>query len=260
MAAGDNVLLEACGLRFDVAGRTLLENIDLTVHADEHVAVIGPNGSGKSTLLRCLYGWHRPAAGTVRLAGQDIGQMAGPIRARAIGVLTQDGESGLGLNIADVVSLGCSSARLQGAEAQKALEEALDAVGLSGWGERRMETLSGGERQRVMAARALAQLPAVLILDEPTNHLDIRHQLDVLAAVRARQGAAVATLHDLNLAARWADRLYLLDRGRIVATGTPQNVLDPAVISRVYGTEVMRDVDPKSGGPRLSFYRAGDVS
>jgi iron complex transport system ATP-binding protein len=139
-------------------------------------------------------------------------------------------------------------------EDRVAIARALAAVGLDGWRERPFAPLSGGEKQRVLFARALAQDPSLLILDEPTNHLDIRHQLDLLDLARGLGVSVIATLHDLNLAARWSDRLCLLDQGRVRAVGTPDEVLDPDLIGSIYGVLVDRDRDPRSGHVRLSFH------
>ena len=135
-----------------------------------------------------------------------------------------------------------------------AVQEALHAVGLAEWQGRPFAPLSGGEKQQVLFARALAQRPALLILDEPTNHLDIRHQLELLRAAQAQRVSVVVTLHDLNLAARWCDRLCLLQAGRIRTTGPPDQVLTPELIGAVYGVHVERDADPRTGRPRLSYY------
>lgn len=250
--------LVATALHFSAAGRPILDGVDLAVAPGERVGVIGPNGSGKSTLLRCLYAWHVPASGAVLLDGADLHALAPGHRARSIAVLAQHAESGLGLMVGEVVALGrLPHRRAWGrtdAEDAAAIEEALLAVDLASWHGRPFAPLSGGEKQRVLFARALAQRPGLLLLDEPTNHLDIRHQLELLEAARARGISVVATLHDLNLAARWFDRLVLLEGGRIRMTGTPDAVLTPALVGAVYGVAVERDQDPRTGRPRLSYY------
>lgn len=247
--------LSADGIHFAAAGRPILAGIDLAVAPGECLGVIGPNGSGKSTLLRCLYAWHRPASGTVLLDGADVATLAPNHRARAIAVLAQHGEPGLGLTVAEVVALGRLPHRtLRGwAEDDVAVLEALAAIGLSAWAQRPFAPLSGGEKQQVLFARALAQQPTLLILDEPTNHLDIRHQLELLRAARSRGVSLIITLHDLNLAARWCDRLCLLQDGRIRITGPPHAVLTPELIGAVYGVHVECDTDPRTGCPRLSY-------
>ena len=250
--------LAATAIHFSAAGRPILGGVDLDVAPGERLGVIGPNGSGKSTLLRCLYAWHTPRSGAVLLDGTDIFTLPAHRRARAIAVLAQHGEAGLGLTVGEVVALGRLPHRLAWGRAEMddavAVADALAAVGLAAWRDRPFAPLSGGEKQQVLFARALAQRPALLILDEPTNHLDIRHQLELLRAARRQEASVVVTLHDLNLAARWCDRLCLLQAGRICATGPPDAVLTPALVGAVYGVQVDADHDPRTGRPRLSYY------
>jgi iron complex transport system ATP-binding protein len=250
--------LEAGSIHFAAAGRDILNGIDLVLAPGERLVVIGPNGSGKSTLLRCLYAWHRPSAGAVLIDGTDVFDIPAERRATTIAVLAQQSETGLGLSVGQVVGLGRLPHRrawgAEGAADRAAVDEALADVGLAGWHERPFNPLSGGEKQRVLFARALAQKPSLLILDEPTNHLDIRHQIEVLDVARRRGISIVASLHDLNLAARWCNRLCLIDQGRVRAVGSPDEVLTPALIGAVYGVAVDRDRDPRSGHPRLTFH------
>jgi len=258
-AAGAVALgIEARAIHFAAAGRPILNGIDLEVAPAERFGVIGPNGSGKSTLLRCLYAWHRPSAGAVMLDGIPLDEIAPRERARRLAVLSQEPASTLGLTVAEVVSLGRlphhEGWRRESAEDQHAIAEAMAVTGLRHWRERPFAPLSGGEKQRVLFARALAQKPALLILDEPTNHLDIRYQLELLDIARQLGISVVTTLHDLNLAARWCDRLCLVVAGRVRAVGTPADVLDPEIIGQAYGVVVDRDVEPRTGRPRLAFH------
>ena len=250
--------LDAVALDFSIAQRKLLDGVALTLNPGERFGIIGPNGSGKSTLLRCLYAWHRPDSGSIRLNGHDLLTMNSARRACEVAVLAQHAEAGLGLTIEEVVALGRLPHRHlpkhERADDEAAIEQALLAVDLLAWRKLPFAPLSGGEKQRVLFARALAQQPSLLILDEPTNHLDIRHQLAVLDVARRLGITVVATLHDLNIAARWCDRLCLLDQGRIRRIGPPDHVLEPALIGSVYGVEVERDQDPRTGHPRLSFH------
>ena len=250
--------LAATALHFSAAGRPILGGVDLAVAAGERLGIIGPNGSGKSTLLRCLYAWHAPSSGAVLLDGSDVFTMPAGRRAQALAVLAQHSEQGLGLTVGEVVELGRLPHRRSWGRAEAgdaaAVADALAAIGLADWRDRPFAPLSGGEKQQVLFARALAQRPSLLILDEPTNHLDIRHQLELLRAARTRGVTVIVTLHDLNLAARWCDRLCLLEGGHIRATGPPEAVLRPDLIGAVYGVRVEVDQDPRTGRPRLSYY------
>jgi len=252
--------LEAQAIHFAAGGRAILNGVDLRIAPGERLGIIGPNGSGKSTLLRCLYAWHRPSSGAILLDGRDLTLWPSVDRARAIAVQAQQSETGLGLSIAEVVALGrLPHRRSWGAESiedRAAIDEALAAVGLADWRDRPFAPLSGGEKQRVLFARALAQRPSLLMLDEPTNHLDIRHQIEVLEIARRSGVSVIASLHDLNLAARWSDRLCLLDRGGVRAVGPPDQVLTADLIGAVYGVSVDRDRDPRTGHPRLTFHLA----
>ena len=245
-------------MHFAVGGREILNGIDLALQPGERLAVIGPNGSGKSTLLRCLYAWWKPSSGVVLLDGRDVFERSANERARDIAVLAQEAEGGLGLTAAEVVALGRLPHRggwaKETPEDRRAVERAIELLELAELRDRAFAVLSGGEKQRVLFARALAQEPTLLILDEPTNHLDIRHQLELLELARGLGVGVIATLHDINLAARWSDRLCLMQDGRIRAFGPPETVLDPALLSQVYGVEVEQDREPRTGALRLSFH------
>jgi iron complex transport system ATP-binding protein len=250
--------IAARAVQFAVADRSILNGIDLTVARGEKLAVIGPNGSGKSTLLRCLYSWHRPTGGAVLLDGTELAKVSSTQRARSIAVLAQHSEPGLGLSVADVVALGRLPHRKtwSGGTPRDAavVARTLDVMGLTALADQPLATLSGGETQRVLFARALAQDPALLILDEPTNHLDVRHQLELLNVASSLGVTVIATLHDINIAARWSDRVCLVDRGRVQALGTADAVLDPALLAAIYGVVVDRDNDPRTGRPRFTFH------
>lgn len=250
--------LAAEAVRFAVADRSILNGIDLTVTRGEKLAVIGPNGSGKSTLLRCLYAWHRPTGGAILLDGTELASVSSSERARRIAVLAQHSETGLGLSVSEVVALGRLPHRntWRGETPQDAavVARVLDVMGLTGLAHQPLATLSGGETQRVLFARALAQEPALLILDEPTNHLDVRHQLELLNVASQLGVTVIATLHDINIAARWCDRICLVDRGRVRALGAADAVLDPALLASIYGVVVDRDRDPRTGRPRFTFH------
>ncbi|WP_316573763.1 ABC transporter ATP-binding protein [Nocardia canadensis] len=232
-------------IRFTYDGRTTLDDITFQVEQGSTIGLIGPNGSGKSTLLRLMYRALRPAGGTVVIDTTPVDQLRGRALASRLAVVAQESPPDTPVTVAETVLLGRSPwvGAFQGyARADRiAAAAALDHVGARALAERRFATLSGGERQRVLIARALAQQADHLLLDEPTNHLDIRYQHELLGLVRGLTATTtIVVLHELNLAARYCDRLVLLDGGRVAAAGTVSDVLTPEVLEPVYGIPVRR--------------------
>jgi iron complex transport system ATP-binding protein len=237
--------IAATGIAMRLGDVDALIGVDLASQPERVVGLIGPNGSGKSTLLRCLYGLLRPDRGTVLIDERALDTMSRRDVARAVAVVAQEGVDGsVGITVGEFVLLGRHVHRgdLQGFtnDDRTIAEQALERVQLSGLAHRALHELSGGERQRVMIARCLAQQSPVMLLDEPTNHLDIRHQHETLALLQALPASVVVVLHDLNLAARYCDHLVMLDRGDVVAAGSPETVLDPSLVQRVYGVTAQR--------------------
>ncbi|WP_037851252.1 ABC transporter ATP-binding protein [Streptomyces sp. NRRL S-340] len=238
----------------EAAGRRLVEDVRLTVEPGAFVGLVGPNGSGKSTLLRCVYRALRPAAGTVRLDGEDLHARDARGAARVLAALPQESSAGFDYTVAETVAMGRTPHRGRTAAADREIcERAMARTGVAHLADRGLLTLSGGEKQRVLMARALAQQPRVLVLDEPTNHLDIAHQLDVLALVRDSGPTVLAALHDLNLAAAHCDLLYVIHAGRIAACGPPHDVLRPELLAEVFGVRAHRVRHPETGAVRLLF-------
>ena len=236
--------LEAQGLTVRLGRRVALSGIDCDPRPGRLTLVIGPNGAGKTTLLRALAGLVRPSEGRVTLEGTDIARLRPADRARALAYLPQGGLSAWPIPVRDVVALG----RLPHGERPDALPEpgreavsrSIAAVGLEGFEERPVTELSGGERARALLARALATEAPVLLADEPVAALDPRHQLIVLEVLRARARAGavvVAVMHDLALAARFADTIVLLDGGRVASQGAPAEVLTEARLAASFGIE-----------------------
>lgn len=234
--------MTAKGVSWLVDGRPIVAGIDLEVAPGRVTGIVGPNGSGKTTLLHLLAGLRRPTRGEVLLDGCPIGGLGARERGRRVALVEQKASTDLDLSGREVVALGRYAhtpawrRRGQGPAIAAALAQA-DASDLA---DRRWPTLSGGEQQRLHLARALAQEPDVLLLDEPTNHLDIRYQHEVLSLLRGLGRTTVVVLHDLNLAAAYCDDLVLLDRGQVAGAGTVSEVLDPDLLSSVYGIGVDR--------------------
>lgn len=240
-------MLEGADISVTLGRAVLLDNVAMQIAGGETVAIVGPNGAGKSTLLRVLSGDQRATRGQVRLKGRDIHAWAPAELARHRAMLSQHVTVSFAFTVEEVVQMGRGTLSL--AAARPLVDAAIDEVGLDDFRHRELPTLSGGEQQRAHFARVLVQLacgeavhgPGVLLLDEPTSSLDLRHQIALVEASRrrARSGTAVvAVLHDLNLAARFADRIVLLRNGAIAAEGTPVDTITDAVLRSVFEIDV----------------------
>ncbi|MHB1414337.1 MAG: heme ABC transporter ATP-binding protein [Chloroflexota bacterium] len=240
----------------------ILSDLSLDVRAGEMVGILGPNGSGKTTLLRVASGVLKPSKGTVALYGQTIGSLKRREIARRVAVVPQDVYVPFSLTVAEIVLMGRTPhTGSSGEEDREMVAKAMLATSTLPLGERVFNELSGGEKQRVLVAMALAQEPEVLLLDEPTVHLDINHQLDVMSLVRRlnqEQGLTVlATMHDLNLAALFFDRLVLIERGHKVADGPPEQVLSVDHIKQVFGADVQVQTHPVTRAPQVVLLPRG---
>ena len=226
-------------------GTTIVAGVDLAVAAGEWVTVIGPNGAGKSTLLRAIGGL-LPFSGSIDLFGTPAGRLRRRERARVVATVAQSPVVPTGMAVLDYVLLGrtpyIAPLGRESAADLAVVQEVLERLALTAFAGRQLATLSGGERQRVFLARALAQGATLLLLDEPTSALDIGHQQEVLELVdqlRHSHGlTVVTTMHDLSVAGEYADRLVLMDHGRVVAAGPPAEVLTEELLGRHYRARV----------------------
>ena len=238
--------LQLHGLSAAYGARPILRNVSLIVAGGEVLALSGPNGAGKSTLIRVVSGVLAAAAGEVRLDGLDLLRLPPSQLARRVAVVPQMIHLPEAYTVGEIVLMGRTPHLKRWAgEGRHDCEvawAAMCATRVDDLSDRRVGELSGGEQQRVVLARALAQEPQVLLLDEPTAHLDLKHQVGVLELVRAlaqeRNLAVLMTLHDLNQASLYADRIALLQQGEIVAQGTASEVFTSELLSRVYGVPV----------------------
>lgn len=244
-------------LSYRTAGRTLVDAVTLHAAPGETVGLVGPNGSGKTTLLRCVYGTLRPTGGRALLDGDDLHAIGAKRRARRLATVPQDTPTGFELTVREIAAMGRAPHKsllaADTAEDDRIVDTALARVGAATLGHRRFAGLSGGERQRVLVARALVQQPALLVLDEPTNHLDIRYQLEILGLVSTLGTTNLLALHDLNLAAYYCDRLYVLKDGRAVASGPPAEVLTTELLADVYRVRAEVAEHPVTGAPTITY-------
>lgn len=260
------MILEALDLTIQYPGssKPALDHVSCAVGSGELLAVVGPNGSGKTTLLRGLLGLVEATSGQALVQGRPIQRWRRSGLAKVIGVVTQREESVFPLRVAETVMLG-RYARLgplaaPGALDRAAVEQAMARCDVSDLRNRHVDTLSGGEWQRVRVARALAQEPAALVLDEPTSALDVRHEMEVLELVRVLVDCGLAGIlvtHQLNLAARFADRLLLLNQGLVVAEGAPGAVLTTQTVESVFGWPIAV-TDWIDGSPQVIPLRPGE--
>jgi iron complex transport system ATP-binding protein len=230
--------LDVHDVSWTVDAHKILDRVLLHVQPGEFVGLLGPNGSGKSSLLRMIYRVLKPDAGVITLQGEDVWKLRPRQAAQRTAVVAQERSSTFDFTVQEMVMIGRNPHKGlfdRDTSADVAIvEAALRQVGMLAFASRCFHTLSGGEKQRVLVARALAQQAPFLVLDEPTNHLDIRHQLEILTLIKQLNVTSLAALHDLNLAAQYCDHVFMLQDGTVVASGTPEHVLQPELIRAVY--------------------------
>ncbi|MFN2383928.1 MAG: ABC transporter ATP-binding protein [Gemmatimonadota bacterium] len=262
-------LAESLGFRYAGAPAAAVTAVGLDAPAGQLVAIAGPNGSGKTTLLRLLLGGLRPSVGRALYGGRPVSEWGGAALARRVGALAQHEEPAFPTTAGELIAMGryphLGAWRSFGPRDRAAIASAASRCRVIDCLEREFATLSGGERQRVRLARALAQEPDALALDEPTAALDLAHEMEIweLLAGAARSGSAVLlTTHNLNLAARYADRLVLLAGGRVIAQGSPASVLTETSVLRAYGWPVRiaphAGPGPDRGAPQIVPMRPFD--
>ncbi len=250
--------IEVTGLNFTIGDAALLRDVVLRVPRNSLVGLIGPNGSGKSTLLKHVYRLYQAESSSIYIGGKDVLEYSNKEFAKKVAVVAQENWLQFDFTVEDIVLLGRYPHKglieQYGGQDKCICREALQTVGMAEFAERSFLSLSGGEKQRVFLALAFAQGSEVIVLDEPTNHLDVGYQLLVLDILKGqREKTKFTSLHDINLAARYCDVIYVIDGGRIVAGGSPQEVLCEELLEEVFRikTKVMRDEE--SGSLSVSY-------
>ncbi|MFO8232761.1 MAG: ABC transporter ATP-binding protein [Longimonas sp.] len=252
-------VLEARSVTVVRSGNRIVDAVSMDVHAGEWLGVIGPNGSGKTSLVRVLSGTWTPDAGSVWLRDEALSAYAHRERARQIAVVKQAPYIAFDLTVRELIMLGRAPYRgwmqsFTGGDQDRVMA-ALKAMNITHLADRAVPSLSGGERQRAFLAQALVQEPTAWLLDEPTAHLDIQYCFSFFQHLKQRQStneAVIAVVHDLEQAARFADRLLLMDGGRVVTTGPPREVLTPEHLARVFGIDATPESTPH--GLRLQVH------
>jgi|TARA_B110000908_G_scaffold9678_1_gene11715 iron complex transport system ATP-binding protein len=251
-------LIQVVDLSWQVKDKMILQQLSFTVNKGQILGVIGPNGAGKTSLLRCLLNQQNDFSGDVYFKNKKLCHYNAQQIAKSFAVVTQKATPIFALSVFDVVRMGLLPHKglfsLDNDYDRHQIELALEKVGLMSSINSTYHLLSGGEQQRVLIARALVQKAEILILDEPTNHLDVYYQHQILQLVNSLGITVIMTVHDLNLAAQYCDRLLLLNQGKLICNDVPKRVLTSQVLTDVFGLYCHQDLDPITQSPRVSFY------
>ncbi len=234
-----------------VPHKRIVETASIFVDEGEFIGLIGPNGSGKSTLLKAVYRTMPKETGAIFLGGDSIDDLSLKESALRLAVVTQHNYYNFDFKVEEVVAMGRtphkSSMEMDNADDYKMVLDCLNKVNMLPFKDRIFSSLSGGEQQRIILARALCQDTPCLVLDEPTNHLDIKYQLEVLDLVKSLGCTCLCALHDMNLAAQYCDRIYVLKDGKIVTSGTPEEVITEQNIEDIYGVKSTVQISKETG-------------
>ncbi len=256
--------LQVDNVSWSVDAQKIVDSVTLSTAEGEFVGLLGPNGSGKSSLLRTIYRLLKPQAGHILLDECNVWHLSAREVAQRMAVVMQERTGEFDFSVFEIVLMGRNPHKKMfdrdTEQDFQLVQEALQRVHMESFAQRSFLTLSGGEKQRVLIARALVQQARFLVLDEPTNHLDIHYQLSILELVKHLGVTTIAALHDLNLAAYYCDRLYVLKQGGLVAAGTPAQVLQPDLIRTVYGVWSEVKLHPLTGKLTITFLPESSVA
>ncbi|MEW6990144.1 ABC transporter ATP-binding protein [Colwelliaceae bacterium 6441] len=252
-----SIHLQANKISWKVDNKMIVDQVSLSVIKGETLGIVGPNGAGKTSLLKCLYQENSLTHGEVKLSGKPLLNCDKRVIAQKIAVVSQHHDPVFRLTVFDIVHMGLiphkSFFEQDSSEDLQLIELALTKVDLLDKRHQIFNTLSGGEQQRCLIARAIVQRPQILIMDEPTNHLDVYYQHQILSIVKKLQLTLVITIHDLNLAAQYCDRIVLIDKGQIKAIDIPELVLTTDILKDVFKLNCVVDENPLTHKPRVTF-------
>ena len=249
--------LEVKDITYSIDQKLIVEGVSLGIKEGDFVGLIGPNGCGKSTLLKNIYRVYKPDSGTVYIDGKEINEMTSREVAREMSVMQQENNVEFDMTVYDMVMLGrFAHQNLWNNDKileKKIVEDAIKEVGMEGYEDRSFLSLSGGEKQRTLVARALVQQANLIILDEPTNHLDIGYQYQIMNILKAQDLTVFSSIHDMNIAACYCDKIIMMKSGHIVKVGTPEEVMVPAMIKELFGVDTKITENPVTGKPNIIF-------
>lgn len=249
--------LEVKDITYSIDSKLIVDGVSLGIEEGMFVGLLGPNGCGKSTLLKNIYRIYQPDKGKIFLDGEDIHKIKDREFAKKMSVMVQENSVEFDLTVLDMVMMGRfahkkllqDSTKQDMALARKYLAE----VGMEEYEERSFLSLSGGEKQRVLLARALSQEADLIVLDEPTNHLDIKFQYQIMDLLKSQDITVFTSVHDLNIAAIYCDRIIVLKKGKFVTAGTPEEILTPDLIRYLYDMDSIITISEVTGKPQIQF-------
>lgn len=251
-------------ITYSINSKLIVDGIDLGVEEGSFVGLVGPNGCGKSTLLKNIYKVYTPDEGKVYIDGKDLSQLSSRDTALEMSVMQQENVVEFDMTVYDMVMLGrFAHQKMFGNDMsaeRKIVADAIEEVGLTGYEQRSFLSLSGGEKQRTLVARALVQQAQLIILDEPTNHLDIGYQYQIMTILKNQGLTVFSSIHDLNIASCYCDKIVLMKAGRIVDIGTPWEVLVPQKVKDLFGVDCQITTNEATGRPNIVFAPADSVA
>ena len=249
--------LEIKDITYSINSRLIVDGVSLGIEEGTFVGLVGPNGCGKSTLLKNIYRTYQPDSGVVYIDGKSTETMTNRELAHELSVMQQENVVEFDMTVFDMAMLGrFAHQKMFGNDMQHERElvrEALREVGMESYEERSFLSLSGGEKQRTLVARALVQKAPLIILDEPTNHLDIGYQYQIMSILKKQNLTVFSSVHDLNIAACYCDRIVLMKAGKIVDVGTPEEMFVPEKIKFLFGVDTQVTVNSATGKPNIVF-------